>query len=352
MMNKTLKQLTAFLAAGIMLCGCGELPGTAAKESAGAEPAQRTLFAMDTVMSLTAYGPGGEEAVQKAAEEIERLDKLLSTGDENSEISALNRKGSGKLQGDVKELVERSLQMAEETGGTFDIAIYPVMEAWGFTEEEQHVPDQEVLKELLPLCDTADIEYDASTGNIRFRKEGMKIDLGGVAKGYTSTRLMDIYKSCGVTSGLVNLGGNVQTLGTKPDGSLWRIAIEDPDNGEDRLGVLSIADKAAITSGGYERFFEADGQIFHHIIDPATGWPAKNGLKSVTIISADGTLADMLSTSLYIMGTEKAQQFCLEHAGSDSFDAVLYTDEDKLLITPGIEESFEARREVKIMEGF
>ena len=254
-MNKTLKQLTAFLAAGIMLCGCAGLPGTAAKQSTGAEPAQRTLFAMDTVMSLTAYGPGGEEAVQKAAEEIERLDKLLSTGDENSEISALNRKGSGKLQGDVKELVERSLQMAEETDGTFDIAIYPVMEAWGFTEEEQHVPDQEVLKELLPLCDTSDIEYDASTGDICFRKEGMKIDLGGVAKGYTSTRLMDIYRSCGVTSGLVNLGGNVQTLGTKPDGSLWRIAIEDPDNGEDRLGVLSIADKAAITSGGYERFF-------------------------------------------------------------------------------------------------
>ena len=180
----------------------------------------------------------------------------------------------------------------------------------------------------------------------------MKIDLGGVAKGYTSTRLMDIYRSCGVTSGLVNLGGNVQTLGTKPDGSLWRIAIEDPDNGEDRLGVLSIADKAAITSGGYERFFEADGQIFHHIIDPATGWPAKNGLKSVTIISADGTLADMLSTSLYIMGTEKAQLFCLEHAASDGFDAVLYTDDDMLLITPGIKESFEARREVKIMEGF
>ena len=148
MMNKTLKQLTAFLAAGIVLCGCGELPGTAAKENTGAEPAQRTLFAMDTVMSLTAYGPGGEEAVQKAAEEIERLDKLLSTGDENSEISNLNRKGSGKLQGDVKELVERSLQMAEETDGTFDIAIYPVMEAWGFTEEEQHVPDKEVLKEL------------------------------------------------------------------------------------------------------------------------------------------------------------------------------------------------------------
>ena len=151
MMNKTLKQLTAFLAAGIMLCGCGELPGTAAKESAGAEPAQRTLFAMDTVMSLTAYGPGGEEAVQKAAEEIDRLDKLLSTGDENSEISALNRKGSGKLQGDVKELVERSLQMAEETDGTFDIAIYPVMKLWGFPLKTSAIcPERKSLSPLYP----------------------------------------------------------------------------------------------------------------------------------------------------------------------------------------------------------
>ena len=352
MMNKILIQLTAFLAAGIVLCGCAGLPGSAAKESTGAEPAQRTLFAMDTVMSLTAYGPGGEEAVQKAAEEIERLDKLLSTGDEDSEISALNRKGSGRIQGDVKELVGRSLQMAEETDGAFDIAIYPVMEAWGFTEEEQHIPADGVLEQLLPLCDPGNIVFDPSTGDISFRMEGMKIDLGGSAKGYTSARLMDIYKSCGVTSGLVNLGGNVQTLGRKPDGTLWRIAIEDPDNGEDRLGVLSIEDRAAVTSGGYERFFEADGQTFHHIIDPETGWPAKKGLKSVTIISADGTLADILSTSLYIMGTEKAQKYCAEHAVRDGFDAVLYTDENMLLITPGIRESFEARHEVKIMEGF
>ena len=351
-MKQSLKQLGAGLAAGILLCGCGGISGTAAKGSGGTEPAQRTLYAMDTVMSLTAYGSGAEEAVQKAVEEIERLDKLLCTGDENSEISVLNRKGSGKLQGDVKELVERSLKMSDETDGVFDIAIYPVMEAWGFTEEEQHVPEEEVLKKLLPLCDPSDIEYDASTGDIRFRKKGMKIDLGGVAKGYTSTRLMEIYRSCGVTSGLVNLGGNVQTLGTKPDGSLWRIAIEDPDNGENRLGVLNISDKAAITSGGYERFFEADGRIFHHIIDPSTGWPAENGLKSVTIVSEDGTLADMLSTALYIMGTEKAQQYCAGHAASDGFEAVLYTDEDKLLVTPGIRESFETKREVKIMDGF
>ena len=342
------KIITAFTAAAL-LCSCGLTGGTGVK-GAGAEPAQCTLFAMDTVMSLTAYGQGAEEAVQKASEEIQRLDALLSTGNEESEIGKLNRTGSGMLSGDVRELVGRSLEMWETTDGAFDIAIYPVMEAWGFTEEEQHIPADGVLEQLLPLCDPEDIEFDAATGKISFRKKGMKIDLGGSAKGYTSTRLMDIYRSCGVTSGLVNLGGNVQTLGRKPDGTLWRIAIEDPDDGENRIGVLSIEDKAAITSGGYERFFEADGQIFHHIIDPETGYPAKKGLKSVTIVSADGTLADILSTSLYIMGTEKAQKYCAARAEQDGFEAVLYTDDNELLITPGIKDSFGTEQKVKIIE--
>ena len=113
-------------------------------------------------------------------------------------------------------------------------------------------------------------------------------------------------KRTGLTSGLVNLGGNVQALGTKTDGSNWRVAVQSPDDTEDYLGVLSIQDKAVITSGGYERYFEQDGVTYHHIIDPKTGYPAENGLVSVTIVSSDGTLADGLSTSLFIMGEEKS----------------------------------------------
>ena len=136
--------------------------------------------------------------------------------------------------------------------------------------------------------------------------KNMKIDLGGIAKGYTSSRVMQIFKDCGVTSGLVSLGGNVQALGTKTDGTDWQIAIENPDKSSDYIGVVSVKDKAVITSGGYERYFEKNGKTYHHILDPKTGYPAESGLKSVTIVSDNGTLADALSTSLFVMGKEDA----------------------------------------------
>ena len=157
---------------------------------------------------------------------------------------------------------------------------------------------------------------------------------GGVAKG--------------VTSGLVNLGGNAQVLGTKPDGSLWRVAVQSPDSEDEYLGVLETKDKAIITSGGYERYFEKDGVTYHHIIDPSTGYPADNGLISVTIVSADGTLADGLSTSLFVMGKDKATDYWKAH--SDEFDMILLTDDEKLYVSEGIKDSFTSDREFEIVE--
>ena len=173
------------------------------------------------------------------------------------------------------------------------------------------------------------------------------IDFGGIAKGYTSSRIMDIYKDNGITSGLVNLGGNVQALGTKTDGTKWKIAVQSPDDTEDYLGILSVQDKAVITSGGYERYFEQDGVTYHHIIDPKTGYPAENGLVSVTIVSSDGTLADGLSTSLFIMGEEKAADFWREH--KDEFDAILMSDDGTLYVTEGLENDFSTERTVEII---
>ena len=159
---------------------------------------------------------------------------------------------------------------------------------------------------------------------------------------------MDIYKEKGVTSGLVNLGGNAQVLGTKPDGSLWRVAVQSPDAEDEYLGVLETKDKAIITSGGYERYFEKDGVTYHHIIDPSTGYPAENGLSSVTIVSADGTLADGLSTSLFVMGKDKAVDYWRAH--SDEFDMILLTDDEQLYVSEGIKDSFTSDRDVNIVE--
>lgn len=310
--------------------------------------ASKDLFAMDTYMTLTAYGEHAQEAVDKAAERVEALDALLSTGNENSEIYQLNQNGEATLSEEGGYLVERALELYKKTEGAFDIAIYPVMQAWGFPTQDYHVPDDDTLKEKLALADASKVNYDKDTRKIFFDQDGMEIDLGGIAKGYTSSQIMQIYQDCGVTSGLVNLGGNVQALGCKTDGSKWRVAIQSPDDTEEYLGILEIEDQAVITSGGYERYFEEDGVTYHHIIDPAIGYPADSGLISVTIVSDDGTLADGLSTSLFIMGEEKAAQFWREN--SDEFEAIMETSDGELYVTEGIADSLTTDMDVTVIE--
>jgi len=329
--------------------GDTETESEASGEAADKETeASKDLFAMDTYMTLTAYGEHAQEAVDKAAERVEALDALLSTGNENSEIYQLNQNGEATLSEEGGYLVERALELYKKTEGAFDIAIYPVMQAWGFPTQDYHVPDDDTLKEKLALADASKVNYDKDTRKIFFDQDGMEIDLGGIAKGYTSSQIMQIYQDCGVTSGLVNLGGNVQALGCKTDGSKWRVAIQSPDDTEEYLGILEIEDQAVITSGGYERYFEEDGVTYHHIIDPATGYPADSGLISVTIVSDDGTLADGLSTSLFIMGEEKAAQFWREN--SDEFEAIMETSDGELYVTEGIADSLMTDMDVTVIE--
>lgn len=308
---------------------------------------ERHLFAMDTVMTLTAYGPHGEEALDEAARELARLDALWSVGSPDSEVSKLNA-GAGDLtlSEDTLSLLSRALEVYEQTGGLFDPTIYPLMTLWGFHTDTPHVPAREEIDAVLPLVDGEKLRLEDSTLSMGERQS---VDLGGIAKGFASARVMELFQKHRVRSGMVSLGGNVQTLGTKPDGSLWRIGIRDPKGGGNSyLGVLSVRDRAVITSGGYERFFEENGQTYIHILDPRTGYPAQSDLASATVVSADGTLADGLSTALYIMGSQAAAQFWTGYA--DSFDMVLVTQSGEILITEGISGQFECQSEVTVLK--
>ncbi len=299
----------------------------------------RSVFAMDTYMTLTAYGSAREEALDEAVSEIERLETLFNAEDEESEIYILNDSGTEILSEETGYLLERSLELYESTDGLFDIAIYPLMQAWGFTTLEYTVPDEDTLSELLKYTDASQIQYD-SDSLLTELPDNMKIDLGGIAKGYTSARIMDIFEEYGLPAGVVSLGGNVQVYGAKSDGSAWNIAIQDPDTDSGNyLGVLSLAEaKAVITSGGYERYFEEDGVTYHHILDPRTGYPADSGILSSTIVSSDGTLADGLSTALYIMGVYEAASYWRER--SDEFDFVLLDESGTLYVSEGISDCF------------
>ena len=208
----------------------------------------------------------------------------------------------------------------------------------GITDGNYKVPDKETLQKLLPLADSSKIDFNEKDQTVSFEQDGMEIDFGGIAKGYTSGRIMDIFREHGITSGMVSLGGNVQVLGIKTDGSKWRVAVQNPEDTENYLGVLETQDRAVITSGGYERYFEQDGKTYQHILDPKTGYPADSGLTSVTIVSADGTLADGLSTSLFVMGKEKAVAYWRAH--SEEFDAILVEKDGTVSVTENIADQF------------
>ena len=351
MINKRKKTiLSLLLSLALLLAGCGAAKPAAARDPEAAERGYRYVDSMDTIIELTAYGANREEALDAAAQEVLRLNDLLSIGLEDSEVCRLNREGSGTLSPDSAYLVERALEIYDATGGAFEPTVYPLMELWGFTGGEHHVPTDEELAETLSKVGADRIRFDAKSGEIAL-DEGQAIDLGGIAKGYTSARIMEIYREHGLTSGLVSLGGNVQCLGAKPDGSAWRIGVRNPDTETGGIvAIVSVKDRAVISSGGYERFFvdEATGITYEHIMDPKTGRPVQNELAQVTIVTPDGTLGDGLSTALYIMGLEAASAYWRAHSGE--FDAVFVGRDGRVWITAGLEDCAVAAGEGTVLQ--
>lgn len=311
----------------LLLSGCG-----------GAEKAtSEYVIAMDTIMEFTVYGPHGEEGLEQAGAVIRELESLLSVTDPDSAVYALNESGSlTQVDAHLAELLELALELGERTDGALDVTIYPVVQAWGFTGEEYRVLDEAELEELLESVDYSAICWDGERLSL---PAGSKLDFGSLAKGYAGAVAADALRELGVTSALLNLGGNVQTVGLKPDGSRWQIAIKDPLDPESGnvLGILSLEDQAAVTSGGYERYFEENGETYWHIIDPKTGKPADSGLISVTVVGEDGALCDGLSTALFIMGREAALELWRDWGG---FEAVLVEADGSVTVTAGLAEYF------------
>ena len=331
-------------AAALLLTGCGRKT----------EEASAQVFAMDTVMELTAYGDGAEKAVTAAEKEINELESKLSRTREDSLVSILNRDGSIRhLAPDYWHLIAKAKEYRDATGGAFDITIAPVMDAWGFTGDSFRVPEQSELDALLKKVNSDEIRMVASPSDSVTLGEGQTIDLGGIAKGYTSDLVEAVFRTQGIESGKISLGGNVFVLGTKPDGSAWRVGIKDPRNENGLAVILPLRDAYAITSGGYERYFEENGKIYHHIIDPATGCPADSGLLSVTVVAdanrsdsaeaGNGAMCDAFSTALFVMGEEQALDFW--RSSDYSFDLVMVTTDGRVVVTSGLADQFEEVRD-------
>ncbi len=315
-----LKKAAAALLISMLLCGC-----------AASSPAiEGTWFAMDTVMSVTAYGET-ELTGSDISAMLTQYEAEWSVTDERSGIYSANQGETVQLSTETAELIRFALDMNEVTDGALDITMYPVLREWGFTTGEYHVPSDESISGLLQQtgCDRVQLGVD----DVLSLPEGMQIDLGAVAKGYMGDLLSERLRSEGITSALIDLGGNIHAIGSNPDGSPWRLGIRDPF-GTGNIAILQLSDKAAVTSGGYERYFTEDGVDYCHILDPETGRPADRGLASVTIIGEQGRLCDALSTAVYVMGEERAVQLWQELG---SFDMILITDGGDMLITEGLE---------------
>lgn len=295
------------------------------------------IFSMDTYMNLQAYGDAADAALKKAESEIIRLEKLLSVTDVNSDTYKLNASHGSptEVDSDVMELIRYGIDMGSKTSGSLDITVYPVLREWGFTTGDYKIPTEDTINEILKNVGYDKIIFDNNEVTL---PEGIEVDFGAIAKGYTSDRIMKIFRENGISSAIISLGGNVQTLGRKPDGSLWKVAVIDPFDPDKAVGILETANKAVITSGNYERYFTGDdGKNYCHIIDPSTGRPAENGLVSVTVIGESGIMCDALSTALFVMGRDRAEELW---RSDQSFDMILVESDGSIAITDGIADSF------------
>jgi thiamine biosynthesis lipoprotein len=304
------------------------------------------FFAMDTIMSVKAYGNSSEEACKAVEKEINSLDSLLSVENKNSEIYKLNKAKAIVPSSDTLEIITRSKEISDITNGAFDITTEPLTEAWGFyTESENRIPTKKEINRILKSVGTE--HFSISKNKITLDKD-TSVDTGGIAKGYASAKAVKILKKYNISSGLISLGGNVRAVGYKPDGSDWIVGIADPDDTNEQIGTLAVHNTAVVTSGSYQRYFEKNGKIYHHIIDPQTGYPAESSLKSVTVISQDDTLADGLSTALFVMGLDKGTEFYRE--SSESFGAVFVTDSREVYVTDNIKDCYSSENSFKVIK--
>ncbi len=330
-MTKTGKYIAALLALVLCAALCGCAPKASTTE----------FFAMDTVMQLTAYGKNAQAAIDRCEEEIAALDRKLSAQSAASQIAKLNDGGSCE-EPDTLEVLADALEIARRTDGAYDPTVYPLMTLWGFGTETAHVPQQK--------------DIDAALSHIGYEKlpdvtcpyslpEEMAVDLGGIGKGFAAKKARESLTASGITSAVLSLGGNVTLVGAKPDGSDWTVGLQDPSL-ESLFGYVSGKNVSVVTSGGYQRYFEEDGERYWHILDAKTGWPAKTGLASVTVVSENDVLADGLSTALFVMGLEKAEEFWRE---SGDFEAVFLLDSGEIFVTEGLKDSFRSERGFEVI---
>ena len=306
--------------ASLILCSA-VLSGCSAQTKSGEntaadsrEPISATEIKLNTVVTVTIYDSQDRDLLTKCMNLCDKYEKVFSRTSADSELYKLNHRKLTPVEGtedtyqvsdDLAELISEGLDYSELSKGAFDIAIEPLTSLWDFTAEDPQVPEDSLIQAALPKCDYHNISVDKDKNEITLKTDDTAIELGAIAKGYIADRLKDYLVSQNVKSAIINLGGNVLCIGGKPDNSAFKIGIQKPfaDRSE-TIAVMDIRDKSVVSSGIYERCFEQDGILYHHLLNPKTGYPYDNGLIAVTIISDKSVDGDALSTTCFALGLE------------------------------------------------
>ncbi|HAX17450.1 MAG TPA: FAD:protein FMN transferase [Actinobacteria bacterium] len=289
---------------------------------------------MGTFVNIIIYGDEDNyaEILESSFGKIDELNKIASNYDPESSVSVLNRDGIIKnAPEELVEILNVSKEYNKKTEGAFDITVNPILELWseGLWQESEEIQKQKI-NEALKLVDSEQINIEGDT--ITLGIKGMSLTLGGVAKGYIVDEVIELIKSRGIESALVNAGGDIRILGAKPDGSPWKISLENPDNTSEQIIEFALADKSIATSGNYYRYFDPEKEV-HHIIDPRTGF-SSNKCISVTIIAENATIADILATSVFVLGPEDGIRVI---EGIENVEAFIIDNERNFHKSSGIE---------------
>ena len=315
--------------AALILAACALMPAGCGKAAAKKESV--VGFYLDTVITLTAYVKD-VSVLNDALSDCERYEALLSRTIQGSDVYRINHAGGKPVQvsRDTLEILATARQVSELSGGAFDVTIAPVSTLWDFTSGAAILPDAQALADGAKKVDYTRVQIDGDTVTL---PEGMMIDLGGIAKGYIADAVKARLAERGVTSAILSFGGNIVAIGTKPDGSPWRVGIQDIDKPTGAyMLVAENTGGSTVTSGIYERGFELDGTYYHHILDPKSGWPVQNELASVTILSESSMWGDALATAAFILGTEAGAKLIEE---LDGIEAVFIARDRTVTYTSG-----------------
>ncbi|MGM0524001.1 MAG: FAD:protein FMN transferase [Bacillota bacterium] len=334
------KWLSVLLFAVLLLSACGDDNGLLDS------PIKETGFVLGTVVNISVYDEGKEAVVSGAFDLISDWEAVLSDEVASSEVSAINKNAGEapvKVSEPVFNLVKEAVHYGELSIGGFDVTTGPLTNLWRIGYDDARKPSQEEIDETLPIVDYTKIELDETNQTVYLPSENMELDLGGIAKGFIADEVVAYFDAEGVTTAIIDLGGNVYVKGNRPSGEAWTVGVQNPYLGRGQLlGRIRASDLSVVTSGIYERYLEVDGERYHHILDPKTGYPYDNDIAGVTIVSETSVAGDALSTSVFSLGLDDGLRLI---ETLDDVEAVFVTKDKRIVLSSGLTDQFEVLNE-------